>query len=229
MVERILLPVLVEALQQQQHHQQQQTLSSSSISNDNDNKNDTVVEIWDLGAGSGRDVCFLAGALKKEQGRTAAAAAAAAANTTTTTHNNNVRRTFCVVGLDQRYAARAADEECGTFWKRCGVDDCTASRKMHLEDWNAFEAALQAQACTNNVVVQCLFAVRFWNRPLVERLAQSPLLAKGTIFAISQFGKATPDATWDFAHPKVSHLMCVYDYIRYCNCCAVLCCRRSGE
>jgi hypothetical protein len=185
MVAQVLLPVLL-----------QNSLPNKDEDEDEDKDKDDgkaheISEIWDLGAGSGRDVCFLAEQLK-EQLRLPQAGAATTTATTTK-----------VVGLDQRYQETvAANEECARFWRRRGVGDMTACRRIRLEDWDEFSGELQ-RINHQKARVRCLFAVRFWNRPLVERLVSSPMIAPGTIFAISQFGKPSPDATWDFAHPKV--------------------------
>jgi hypothetical protein len=182
MVAQVLLPILLQNAAQHNDN-------DDNATQDKDDGSSTVVEtseIWDLGAGSGRDVCFLAEQLKERL-------------STTTTTDTNTR----VVGLDQRY--QETNEECAHFWNRRGVGDCTAYNRIRLEDWDAFEACLQSTQQQNNSTsrVACLFAVRFWNRPLVERIVSSPLIKPGCIFAISQFGKPSPDATWDFVHPKV--------------------------
>lgn len=191
MVAQVLLPVL---------------LQNSMLDKDMDVDDDRVVEtseIWDLGAGSGRDVCFLAEQLREQL--CLPASASESELTATTNININIK----VVGLDQRYQeAVAANEECNRFWKRRGVGYMTACRRIRLEDWDEFSGELQRTRTNGRVL--CLFAVRFWNRLLVERLVNSPMIAPGTIFAISQFGKPSPDATWDFAHPKVRNTELVF-------------------
>jgi hypothetical protein len=183
MVAQVLLPVLLEnTMQDKDKH--------------DDDHGSSVVEtseIWDLGAGSGRDVCFLAEQLREHLRLPQAVSESKPATNTA----------IKVVGLDQRYQkAVAADEECNHFYGRRGIGDMTACRRIRLEDWDEFAGELQRTNRENGRVL-CLFAVRFWNRPLVEQLVRSPMIAPGTIFAISQFGKPSPDATWDFAHPKV--------------------------
>jgi hypothetical protein len=170
MVAQVLLPILLQ--------------NATQIKDKDDSTFVETSEIWDLGAGSGRDVGFLAEQLRERL-------------------QPEPANTLLVVGLDQRYQETvAANEECARFWSRRGVGDMTACRRIRLEDWDEFSEELQRTNRQNSRVL-CLFAVRFWNRPLVERLVSSPMIAPGTIFAISQFGKPSPDATWDFAHPKV--------------------------
>jgi hypothetical protein len=181
MVQQVLLPVLNNAM----------ATSTDLTENSTTMQDSDCSEIWDLGAGSGRDVCFLAEQLRETL-------------TLTSLQSQHTNCNFKVAGLDQRYQAVASNEECTRFWKRRGVGENTASRKIRLEDWDAFSAELQRVHENENAHILCLFAVRFWNRLLVERLVSSPLIAPGTIFAISQFGKPSTGATWDFVHPKVS-------------------------
>jgi hypothetical protein len=174
MVAQVLLPVLL-----------QNAMQDKDKGNDNGSRVGKTSEIWDLGAGSGRDVCFVAEELREQL------------------RLPKSESSIKVVGLDQRYQkAVAANEECNHFYGRRGVGDMTACRRIRLEDWDEFAGELQRSNRENGRVL-CFFAVRFWNRPLVEQLVSSPMIAPGTIFAISQFGKPSPDATWDFAHPKV--------------------------
>lgn len=176
MVQHVLWPILLQ-----------------SVVKDGTNSNtlqQTRTQVWDLGAGSGRDVCFLAGKLKEE---------------TTSTRSISRCSSVTVVGLDQRYKENEQAEECGKFWKRSAVGDVTRSQRIQLQDWETFEKALILESSRGSSI-RCLFAVRFWNRPLVHGIVNTPLLNAGTIFAISQFGKAAPEATWDFAHPKVRAL-----------------------
>jgi hypothetical protein len=186
MVALILLPILLENAMQYRDK-----------AHDGDGTVVKTSEIWDLGAGSGRDVCYLAEQLREQLRLPKAEAESESSNASASS--------IKVVGMDQRYQQTVAtNEECNHFYKRRGVGDMTACRRVRLEDWDEFSGELKRIINRqNNGRVLCLFAVRFWNRPLVEQLVSSPLIAPGTIFAISQFGKPSPDATWDFAHPKV--------------------------
>jgi hypothetical protein len=198
MVAQVLLPVLLQNATQRKEEEDKE------IDDDGSRIGETS-EIWDLGAGSGRDVCFLAEQLR-EQLRLPESESAVK-----------------VVGLDQRYQKSvAANEECNQFYGRRGVGKMTACRRIRLEDWDEFSGELQRTNRENGRVL-CLFAVRFWNRPLVEQLVSSPMIEPGTIFAISQFGKPSPDATWDFAHPKVrsTELVFVVDYTSIRGLCAI--------
>jgi hypothetical protein len=161
MVEHVLFPILRDELQRH-------------------NTGSDVFEIWDLGAGSGRDVSFLAEELK---------AALPAPN-------------FCVVGLDQRYRDME-NEDCLRFWSRRGIRDVTDCRKMDFCDCDEVMKELEKACNKGKCAVKCFYAVRFWNRKLAERLAESTIVSPGTIFAISQFGKPFVDAPWNFEHPKV--------------------------
>jgi len=140
--------------------------------------------VWDLGSGVGRDVVFLAEELLKES-----------------------KPSFRVVGLDQRYRNLHHNETL-EFWKRRHCEDVTQCKCLDLNNADAMRTellAVEAGAATYTPV-KCFFAVRYWNRPLFDqivRLGCERKLAQGTLVAISQFGKPSADATWDFPHPKV--------------------------
>ena len=90
MVQTVLLPLLAERLTRLSTGGGATQTRSTHHDHSDITKDDAGYEIWDLGAGSGRDVCFLAEELKAVVTRTAVA---------TTT----MRPSFCVVGMDQRY------------------------------------------------------------------------------------------------------------------------------
>jgi hypothetical protein len=159
MVETVLLPLL-------QTHQ-----SSNNSSND-------YFEIWDLGAGAGRDTCFLAEQLLM--------------------HNNSTVNNYQVVAVDQRYWDNHLDAVT-QFWKRRRVDHVASCLRMDLNDVDSVLRAMQVRP------VRCIFAVRFWNRLLVETICSEASV--GTIVAISQFGKAAVGAQWEFEHPNEKHVL----------------------
>jgi hypothetical protein len=168
MVESLLLPVLQSELTQR-------IISDPS----------SHCEIWDLGAGSGRDVCFLAEQLLARL----------------TCPN------FTVVGYDQRYR-NLNTEPCRAFYNRRGLSHVTDSRKIDLTNVNEVVAELDRVVTNSNRIVIGLFAVRFWHRPLVEAIAASTSsMSSASVFAISQFGRAFDGASWDFEHPKPKHVL----------------------
>ena len=166
----------------------------------------TFYEIWDLGSGVGRDVAFLAEELLRHS-----------STTTTTTP------LFRVVGLDQRYRNKTTttgDHETSAFWKRRHCEEVTECRCIDLNDIETLKTELHSgiqrslpddvRATTTSSAearkIKCLYAVRYWNRALFQLVAQlgrDQILEPGTMVAISQFGKPSIGASWDFAHPKV--------------------------
>lgn len=122
-------------------------------------KLDHIQEIWDLGAGAGRDACFLAEALPK----------------------------VTVMAYDHRY--RTDHDPIHAFFKRRGVASNTKVCCANVTDLEDFPC-------------QCVYMVRYWNRPLAERIAKDAGVS--TIIAVSQFGKPRVGAPWPFPHPKVS-------------------------
>jgi hypothetical protein len=218
MVEHVLLPLLL--LQPTPFGQ-----SVAHIRLDNDEtiaSSSSSVEVWDLGAGLGRDVCFLAEELLYHW------------NTTypTTTWMNGKNNThhlptpWRVIGFDQRYRNVHVNDSID-FWKRRHVDTITAcqlvdfSRIRHVTD--LFEMTPAPTSHDKNHhhhhcrrVVRCIYAVRYWNKLLFQSiihagLKNDPWLPKGTIVAISHFGKASIHSTWDFPHPKEQHVLERYE------------------
>lgn len=188
MVQEVLLPLLKE------HLEKPNTTADAATTTV------TTHQIWDLGAGAGRDVCFLAEELKAA----------------TCSSNNN----FCVVAMDQRYRnlkSGGEQEECLFFQRRHvgGVTKCVAIQWSSSNDDNKHKEWFQQQqqqqeqqtGTGSNSRVLCLYMVRFWNKSLMEFLAESKLLEKGTLVAVSQFTKAAAGASWDFEHPKEKHVL----------------------
>lgn len=179
MVEWILLPLLL------------QTMNDNSTSLERPS-----LEIWDFGAGVGRDVGFLAEELR---GRL-------------WWHESTPRPHVRVVGLDQRYLDSVHIEATTSFWKRRHVEAVTRSRCIDLTD-KALVMNELARATDHHkfgTVQWCFYAVRYWNRPLFQALMKAGhdnALPVGTILAISQFGKPHSGASWNFPHPKEKHVL----------------------
>lgn len=220
LIEHILLPLLQKELVAHQH-----SMAVSSSKNENSEILPTLpFEIWDLGSGVGRDTVFLAEELLSTASINSTGASSYNSSTTTSP-------TFRVVGLDQRYRNKN-DNETLSFWKRRNCQNVTECRCVNLDDVEALRAELSgslgrrtmenadsvenAESVDVGVIrqsstapyVRCFYAVRYWNRPLFEevaRLGRTRKFAPGTIVAISQFGKPSVGASWNFAHPKVRH------------------------
>ena len=131
-------------------------------------------EVWDLGCGSGRDVCFLA-----EQSKAL-----------------GIDHSYRFVGIDHH---KASAKRCLPFWLHRNVGDRTQVRNVDLRKMDRVQNEMRM--ARSNVV--CLYAVRFWNAKLIQCIANTTLLGKGTLFAMSHFCKPYPCAPWNFDHPKV--------------------------
>jgi hypothetical protein len=141
------------------------------------NKKPGAVQIFDLGAGFGRDVCFLAHALEA----------------------NN--KHMCITAMDQRYLP-PEDEPVVAFFERQKIDHVTKCLRIDL---SSVEHVLQTIRDASQEQV-CIYAVRFWNQELVQTIAQT-MKKENTIFAISQFGKPSVHAEWKWKHPKEKHVL----------------------
>lgn len=98
------------------------------------------------------------------------------------------------VGADQRY--RENDDTTLAFWERRGQLHRCRCLCVDLKDSDCLFQKLEM----SNVL--CVYAVRYWNETLFERLARE-LTRPGTIVAISQFGKPHDDYEWTHSTPKV--------------------------
>jgi hypothetical protein len=206
MVEHVLLPLLTTDFSVSHHR-------GAAVDKVRENQRERPVAIWDLGAGVGRDVCFLAEELRAHFCR----------RDVSQQHEPFQQFPFLVVGLDQRY--RDVDKnEAIDFWKRRRVESVTSCRCVDLNDVEMVERLMAANLDgqqTSSVpdsietdrtpsFVQCFYAVRYWNQPLFAMLVRSGLdrrLRSGTIVAIAQFGKPYANAPWPFPHPKEKHVL----------------------
>jgi len=125
MIQMVLLPLVAKELQEIDTTAEAFPMNNAS--------NNTVYEIWDLGAGSGRDVCFFAEELKAilTTATNAAATEEEEKQQPSSSSSSSMEPIvqvpvpkFCVVAMDQRYRSLTT-EECILFWKRRGVGDVT--------------------------------------------------------------------------------------------------------
>jgi hypothetical protein len=182
MLEDVLLPLL------------QQTMQSNP---------DIFVEIWDCGSGIGRDVCFLAEELLYWS-------RSRLSSSSTVDHDCRFR----VVGWDQRYRDNHINDTV-VFWKRRHVDAVASCQCVDFGRVSTVTELMDILPMSTSgekwrSTVYCIYAVRYWNKPLFHSLVQAGrdgILPNGTIVAISQFGKSSVDATWDFPHPKEQHVL----------------------
>jgi hypothetical protein len=244
MIEYHVLPLLqtnVAILQQQAHQQQPPLLNQDgnhhdepSYNNYNNNHHFVEVEIWDLGSGAGRDVCFLAESLTLQQQQ-----------------QQLPSYHVMVCGIDHLLASA---HRCLPFWKRRRVDSHTCSLLLDLHQVSQVEQVWKKRTETishhyrrrlgekedidsggtrrqsqRRKKIMCCYAVRFYHRPLIEWILQYLLSSSQEaihnrnnpnndheeqhdlsytipfVLAVSHFCKPTPQATWTFDHPKVVH------------------------
>lgn len=158
-------------------------------------------EIWDLGAGVGRDVAFVAREMLLFLDDADNEHNTAQPPPSTLTRRPVVR----VVGIDTRYNSPQQVRRCQEFWTRQGVCHATDCRALDLKardrnNTTSFEDAFFRER------PWCVYAVRFFHRPLLECISR--VAVSGTVFAMSHFCKPSRGASWDFPHPKVSFQPC---------------------
>ena len=136
------------------------------------------IEVWDLGSGAGRDVCFLAEQAKSSD-----------------------MDCYKFVGIDNH---KGSVKRCLPFWKHRQVEEYTEARNIHLnkvtlvknELKNCNVACLYAVRFWNAKLVSCI----------ANDDEDDDDIASGTLFAVSHFCKPYPGAPWDFDHPKVRYI-----------------------
>jgi hypothetical protein len=184
--------------------------------------------IWDLGCGSGRDICYLAEEYKRARSRSNVnpKISSRSDSDAATTPGEQVQDVTLgkarFIGFDNHKGSAA---RCLPFWKNRMVDDCTETRLVDLNKVAQFDAMLEEEqqivnnnyningstATATSQVVLC-YCIRFLNRKLLVHIATSKActtcsLQKGAIFAISHFCKEEDGGPWPFAHPKEKHVL----------------------
>ena len=159
MVETVLYPLLVKIT-----GSESRTLSKKN-----------PPQVWDLAAGAGRDVAFLAEELLA------------------------AGKPYQVIGSDHRYNDKETKIVTDFFGRR-GVRHSTRLAKLDLSQWNHLEHAMGSALTTNRVAA--LFCVRFWKPGLVKDIAQSASIRAGVLFGMSHFCKPSAGAPWNFDHPS---------------------------
>lgn len=144
---------------------------------------DKTLQIWDLGAGAGRDAVFMAEELRAQQSRN-----------------------WKVVAMDQRYRDAETDPA-SQFMARRGLSEVTECRRFDLNDIISFQELLQKQHSSETTVLTCILLVRYWNKELVELIANSSHIRSGAIFAISHFGIPSMTDDWNYQWPKSNHVV----------------------
>ena len=223
MVEHTLYPMLQDVLKD--------ILLQQSNAAAGRNKHQVVPHfVWDLGSGAGRDICFLAEESKayymaRQQGQLSScssshSSSSRSSSTTTSSSSSIASLPIQFVGVDHH---KGSAQRCLPFWKHHSIHDCTQTKRLNLKQlklvkdaWEEVilarqdegeEQSTQPSRFTVGERLICLYAVRYWNRPLVQYIVDSTLLSKGTIFALSHFCKPFVGASWDYDHPKVRRIL----------------------
>jgi hypothetical protein len=147
----------------------------TSSKNQQTSSNEVPRQVWDLAAGAGRDVAFLAEELLA------------------------VEKPHQIVAIDHRYNEKQA-KIVNDFCDRRGIQDQTSCIKLNLSHWETLESAMASALTTKQVAA--MFCVRFWKPDLVKAIAQSASIYSGVFFGISHFCKPSVGATWNFDHPS---------------------------
>jgi hypothetical protein len=137
-------------------------------------------QLWDLGAGAGRDATYLAEELKARQ------------------------LAWQVVAFDQRYRGDLSKDPSTLFMRRRGLTTSEAiCVSADLHDVGNFISRLENHSSS----LGCILIVRYWNEGLVKAIASSSAAVSGMLVAISHFGLPDLTSEWTFPHPKVRGIL----------------------
>lgn len=146
------------------------------------------VEVWDLGCGSGRDICFLAESL--------------------------IQYPIRFVGIDNHIGSAS---RCLPFWERRLVQQqthrsvTTVTKNINLNKISSFQEYLTS---ASQGALKMIYCVRYINRKLFHIIAHRSCLPSGFLFAVTHFCKETEGSKWDYEHPSVcSFILLSYDPI----------------
>lgn len=147
-----------------------------------------IGEIWDMGSGAGRDVCFLAEESMSNYIQ--------ARNLDPDCHAYPIK----FFGIDIH---KGSQKICAPLWMRRGVDSCTEAKLIDLKKIETFHSSLLE---AKNDVILC-YAIRYMNRNLLKYLVSNECALKaGALFAVSYFCKREGD-DWPFNHPKEKNVL----------------------
>jgi hypothetical protein len=202
MVADLFFPTILQQLQQQQQQQHVQN---------RDSPRRIQISIVDLGAGIGRDACYLA-----EQCQSSTTVMLSSSSTT------DVK----IWALDQRYRTTDNslqnddnDNPTRQFWNRRGVGDalaqCVTMDLNNVERVFEFVSSLllPEQNSTSphdndpnhHHHILCIYAVRFYHRPLLRALWEA--VPTGTLFGISHFVQISDPWNSKYCSPKASKVL----------------------
>ena len=214
MIEHVLFPLLKEKLRSIRHRQE-------------------VMEIWDVGSGLGRDVCYLAEELMYSDNLSSSSSLQQGRS-----ESQGHESLFRIIGYDQRYRHLDSTSDTMEFWNRrrvSNVTECYCCDLNHIQtDLESLLLRSNQGRCINGETtstretkkktsfIGCIYAVRYWNKAFFQMLVDAGcrnadddnnndygawVLETGTLIAISHFGKSSVDAKWDFPHPKEQHVL----------------------
>jgi len=138
------------------------------------------VEVWDLGCGSGRDICFLAESL--------------------------IQYPIHFVGIDYHMGSAS---RCQPFWERrlCQQQNrsvTTVTKNINLNKISFFQEYLLS---ASKGALKMMYCVRYINRKLFHTVANSLYLPRGFLFAVTHFCKETEGSKWEYEHPSVRSIV----------------------
>ena len=142
-----------------------------------------TIEVWDLGSGSGRYICFLAESILPIL---------------------PLRKVTLIkfVGIDNHKGSAA---RCRPLWDRRLPQHNAVTLTKHL-DLNKIPLFHDYLSSSSSEVKMC-YCVRYMNRKLFRYIANDSISSfpiGSLLFAVTHFGKEKLGATWKFDHPSVS-------------------------
>jgi len=142
------------------------------------------LQVWDLGCGSGRDICFLAEEIKALY------------------NLDKTEKDIKFIGMDRH---KASKDRSTLLWKNRKIEDITDWLNIDLKKVHIFNDEVENNK-DNTIFI--IFAVRYLNLKLINYIASEECpLPLNTIYAMSHFCKIDDDRPWEFEHPKVHNVL----------------------
>jgi len=186
LVENHILPMLKTTISE--WFAKQSSANPTANPHTNDITHQSIMgEVWDLGSGAGRDICFLSEELKHF-----------------CQNSFSIECPIHFVGIDNH---KGSARRSIPFWRNRSVSDIVKSTNINLKKLDKFESILDELVDNGRELVFC-YAVRYLNSHLMDYIAKNDHVAikRGTNFGISHFCMKE-DGLWNFDHPRVNSVL----------------------
>lgn len=143
------------------------------------------LQVWDLGCGAGRDLCFLAEETKSLYYQ-----------------DDTTKNLIEFIGMDRH---KASKDRSTLLCKNRMVEDITSWKQFDLKKVHLFHDEIMNN---RDVTTFIIFAVRYLNMKLLTYISSEECqLPPDTIYAMSHFCQIDDEHPWEFDHPKKENVL----------------------